>query len=139
MGFVDGDLSSPPSASAWACWQHIMSGCGQRAKTLAFLWLCLFKLPRRKRTLFNTVTDELLSSPHSLPPPILTRPASLQLRLLIFEVPVIYSCCSSTTVSLRGNSSCYTVCQYIYLQSRGHAELEKQMPARLFALCLSRR
>ena len=87
---------------------NILPGCGQTAKTLIFLWFHLFKASLEvqnfiqffKRGALERTSFTVAIHPHKI------RPAFLQLGLLIFQVPVIYACCSSTTVSVRGNSSC---------------------------------
>ena len=87
---------------------NILPGCGQTAKTLTFLWFHLFKASLEvqnfiqffKRWALELTSFTMAIHPHKI------RPASLQLGLLIFQVPVIYACCSGTTVSLHGNSSC---------------------------------
>ena len=87
---------------------NILPGCGQTAKTLTFLWFHLSKASLEvqdfiqffKRRAPKLTSFTVAFHRHKI------RPASLQLGLLIFQVPVIYACCPSTTVSLHGNSSC---------------------------------
>lgn len=56
LGFGDGGLSSPPFAgvqSPGSGWQHSLSGCGQRAETMAFLRLRFFQASQEEKNLLQ--------------------------------------------------------------------------------------